>query len=94
MPFTLADLPYAYDALQPPTGRQAEATPQRAPTRVSAPVPAPRQEAAPPVAVDRYQSGNTTYLMFSDGSVEVRSPAGAQRFASLAELKAQVGERA
>jgi hypothetical protein len=46
------------------------------------------------VEVDRYESGETTYVMFSDGAVEVRTAAGAQRYASLAELRARAGEGA
>jgi hypothetical protein len=49
-------------------------------------------EQAPPldaVEVDRYQAGDVTYVMFSDGAVEVRGPVGSpQRYASLAELRA------
>ena len=39
--------------------------------------------------VDRYELGDITYVMFSDGAVEVRTAQGTQRFASLAELRAQ-----
>jgi len=41
------------------------------------------------IEVDRYVSGDTTYVMFSDGSVELRDPQGARRYASLAELRAR-----
>ncbi len=56
--------------------------------------PAPAPEAAPnrapePLEVDRYSSGDTTYVMFSDGSVEVRDAAGARRYRSLADLRAE-----
>jgi hypothetical protein len=45
-----------------------------------------------PVEVDRHQSGELTYVIFSDGAVEVRSPGGStQRYASLAELRAHAG---
>lgn len=44
-----------------------------------------------PVEVDRYVSGGTLYVMYSDGSVELRGAGGARRFASVADLKAQVG---
>jgi hypothetical protein len=46
------------------------------------------------VEVDRYVSGETTYVMFSDGSLELRTAAGARRYASLAELRARAGEGA
>ena len=63
----------------------------------------PEQEAEAPAAdtasgaepreVDRYESGDITYVMFSDGAVEVRTSNGAQRFASLAELRAQAAQQ-
>ncbi len=61
---------------------------------------APAANAAEPeaepdlVEVDRYELGETTYVMFSDGAVEVRTAAGARRYASLAELRARAGEGA
>ncbi len=48
---------------------------------------------AEPREVDRYESGGITYVMFSDGAVEVRTLNGAQRFASLAELRAQAAQQ-
>lgn len=44
-----------------------------------------------PVEVDRYVSGGAVYVMYSDGSVELRGAGGSRRFASVSELKAQVG---
>jgi hypothetical protein len=44
-----------------------------------------------PVEVDRYVAGGAVYVMFSDGSVELRGAGGARRFASVSELRAQVG---
>jgi hypothetical protein len=49
----------------------------------AAPPPGPDE----PRKVDTYRSGDLTYVMFSDGSVEVHAPTGAQRYASLAELR-------
>lgn len=46
-----------------------------------------------PSEVDRYTAGDATYIMMSDGSVEVRSAAGAQRYASLAALRADAESR-
>ena len=43
--------------------------------------------------VDRYSAGDTTYIMFSDGSVEVRKPTSSQRFPSLAALRAATGSK-
>ena len=48
---------------------------------------------AEPREVDRYEFGDITYVMFSDGAVEVRTSNGAQRFASLAELRAQAAQQ-
>ncbi len=79
---------------------------QQAPLAAAPPVPPakePEQEAEAPAAiepsgaepreVDRYESGEITYVMFSDGAVEVRTSNGAQRFASLAELRAQAAQQ-
>jgi hypothetical protein len=77
---------------------------QQAPLAVApAAPPATEPEAEAPAAdepsgvepreVDRYQSGEITYVMFSDGAVEVRSSVGSQRFASLAELRAQAAQQ-
>ena len=43
--------------------------------------------------VDRYSSGETTYIMFSDGSVEVRRPNDVQHYESLAALRAAAAMR-
>ena len=40
-----------------------------------------------PHEVDRYESGDIVYVMFSDGAVEVRGPDGVQRFPSLKALQ-------
>jgi hypothetical protein len=45
---------------------------------------------AEPAVIGRYTSGNTTYIMFADGSIEAETPTGILRFASLAELKSYV----
>jgi len=70
--------------------------------------PAPQPVAAAPAAaapkpdepaegnvyeVDRHEAGDITYVMFSDGAVEVRTAQGTQRFASLAELRAQAAQQ-
>lgn len=41
------------------------------------------------VEVDRYESGDTVYVMYSNGAVEVRGPQGTQRYTSLSELRAE-----
>jgi hypothetical protein len=45
---------------------------------------------AEPAVIGRYTSGNTTYIMFADGSIEAETPTGILRFASLADLKSYV----
>ncbi|QGM45314.1 hypothetical protein [Methylocystis heyeri] len=72
----------------PPRERAAQAS--------AAPPPAPKwqeQVRSEPAEVDRYESGDITYVMYSDGAVEVRTPNGAQRYASLAELRAEAAPR-
>jgi hypothetical protein len=46
--------------------------------------------AAEPAVIGRYTSGNTTYVMFADGSIEAETPTGVLHFASLADLKVYV----
>lgn len=79
--------------------RRTEPAPADAPTPT---LSSPRQDEAATalrhsekevVEVDSYVSGDTTYVMFSDGSVEVRNSSGAQSFSSLAELKARAAGR-
>jgi hypothetical protein len=45
---------------------------------------------AEPAVIGRYTSGNTTYVMFADGSIEAETPSGILHFASLADLKIYV----
>lgn len=52
-----------------------------------------RPAAEEPTEVDRYTAGDATYVMMSDGSVEVRGPEGAQRYPSLAALRAEAESR-
>ena len=53
----------------------------------------PAVSASAPKEVDRYASGDSTYIMMSDGSVEVHGPAGVQRYDSLAALKAEAAPK-
>jgi hypothetical protein len=82
------------------------AAPAAPPPQVVAPPPPPRPEAAPapeavnpflpreePKEVDRYTAGDATYVMLSDGSVEVRSAAGSHRYSSLAALREEAESR-
>ena len=51
------------------------------------PSPAATSPQASPV-IGRYESDDTFYVMYADGSIEAQSPAGIYRFSSMAELKA------
>ena len=65
--------------------RREEAQPPEPPAKPQAPPP---PESGGPREIERYQSGGLTYVMYSDGSVELRSDTGAQRFSSIEELRA------
>jgi hypothetical protein len=52
--------------------------------------PAGTAPVAEPAVIGRYTSGNTTYVMFADGSIEAETPSGILHFASLADLKVYV----
>ena len=58
--------------------------------RESAPEAASGSES---VEIDRYESGDVTYVMYSDGAVDVRTAEGVHRYASLAELRAQAAQQ-
>jgi hypothetical protein len=47
------------------------------------------EEAAPSV-IDHYESGGASYVMYSDGSVDVQTEYGVRRYASLAELRSNM----
>ena len=49
-----------------------------------------RRDLSTPIVIDRYESGDAAYTMFSDGSVEVRTAKGAQRYGSVSELRARM----
>lgn len=72
------------------------AAPRDAASPVSSPRSARQREAprepAPPVEVDRYVSGEATYVMYSDGSVDMQTYEGSRRYQSLAALRADVGD--
>jgi len=94
--------PLAEAKASPEPVHESIAEPKPAKPSSSAPLPPPaplrvgREEAPPsqppqaeePHEIERYQAGGLTYVMYSDGSVELRSEAGGQRFASLEELRA------
>ncbi len=77
-----------------PTSPRPNFTRAKATEEVSPAAPAnetPMRAAAEPTEVDRYTAGDRTYIMMSDGSVEVQSAGGSERYASLAELKERGG---
>lgn len=47
-------------------------------------------EAGAPTIIDRYESGGAAYVMYSDGSVEVRTELETRRYASVADLRADL----
>lgn len=61
-----------------PTDRSLESA--QAPP-APAPAPAPHE-------IDRYAAGDSTYVMMSDGSVEVHSPTDVRRYPTIAALRA------
>lgn len=71
-----------------PAADRPAAKPVGAPAKepVKAEATPPKEER--PVEVDRYTAGEAVYVMFSDGSVEVHGAGGAQRYPSLAALRA------
>ncbi|OAI31590.1 hypothetical protein A1351_04770 [Methylosinus sp. R-45379] len=81
---------------QPAPAPEMEPPPAMAPPTAMAPPPgfeayAPKRYVeAEPVEVDRYENGGALYVMFSDGSVEIRGEGRVRRFSSLSELRAQV----
>ncbi len=46
-----------------------------------------------PTVVGRYESGGATYVLFSDGTIEVETETGTHRFASMEELKAYIDQQ-
>ena len=87
-------LPQAPPAQQAPPTAAAPPAPLTKEPELEAEAPAADEASgAEPREVDRYEFGDTTYVMFSDGAVEVRTSNGAQRFASLAELRAQAAQQ-
>ncbi len=82
-------------------GRPAAASPTRGDTddRVPSLIPSPQPpvtgEAAPeaPTVVGRYESGGASYVLFSDGTIEVETEVGLHRFGSMEELKAYIDQQ-
>lgn len=68
-------------AMHPETDETAEEPPPLAPD-------APAEAAAAPEVIGRYEAEGTSYVMYSDGSIEAHSAEGVIRFNSMAELQA------
>ena len=95
----LSGLDEVYEPSGPRAGKQSSHDERREdvgqPNLEVAPPP-PAEEppssipAAEPAVIGRYTSGNTTYVMFADGSIEAETPTGVLHFASLADLKVYV----
>ncbi|HEY8137608.1 MAG TPA: hypothetical protein VIF61_07185 [Methylocystis sp.] len=90
---TLAQTPLAQQAPLAVAPAAPPAPSATEPERAAEAAAADEASGAEPREVDRYESGDITYVMFSDGAVEVRTSNGAQRFASLAELRAQAAQQ-
>ena len=84
----------------------ASLTRTEADDRVPSLIPSPRQSAAAdadagpaptsmeaPTVVGRYESGGASYVLYSDGTIEVETEAGTHRFASMEELKAYIDQQ-
>jgi hypothetical protein len=67
----------------------ADAATLLAPTLVSPPRPeqGPANGRALPKVIGRYAAGEASYVLFSDGSIEAETDAGALRFATLDDFK-------
>ncbi len=76
-------------ALPSPTASDAPFLPADAqvPAPVPEPPPAPPTMADAPTVVGRYDANGASYVLFSDGTIEVETEAGTHRFASMADLK-------
>ena len=79
----------------PPPVVEAPAAPADAPASTPArpPEPTPQNiglDKPQPTEIGRYASAGTTYVMYSDGSIEAENESGVLRFPSMAALKAYI----
>ena len=74
---------------EPPAPRPSPYALQPSPYAPQDPSPAPLAAEAPTV-VGRYESNGASYVLFSDGTIEVETESGTHRFASMADLKAHI----
>ena len=79
------DAPFVEHADEPTEAAHAE---HSAEPIAEAPATAPEAPPANLSVIGRYDSEGTSYVMYSDGSIEAQSEAGIYRFGSMAELKA------
>lgn len=95
----LGEIAQTLAATRSPANAPAAAEPSAAPP---GPVPLPpvvsmperdREADGERQIVGRHVSGDSTYVMFSDGTVEAHTPDGVLHFASLDELRAYADER-
>lgn len=71
--------------------RPASEKPAPRPSRPAAVEPPVIETPAAPTLVGRYESSGSSYVLFSDGTIEVESKTGKRRFGSMDELKAFMG---
>ncbi|RYB06271.1 hypothetical protein [Lichenibacterium ramalinae] len=76
--------------LPAPTARAATPAVPQPPLAVPEEAPPPPVLAEAPTVVGRYESNGASYVLFSDGTIEVETENGTHRFASMADLKAHI----
>lgn len=67
--------------------------PEPQPAHVEEPVAAAEPASSDPVVVGRYNAGSASYVMYSNGMIEVETEQGTHQFASMQELKAFIERR-
>ncbi len=72
----------------------------RVPSLIPSPRPSDAADTGPvstlaesPTVVGRYESGGASYVLFSDGTIEVETEMGTHRFGSMEELKAYIDQQ-
>ena len=79
----------AESAVEPSTSSpRTQAGVPQVPAPVEAPTVVGRYEA--PTVVGRYEANGASYVLFSDGTIEVETETGTHRFASMADLKEHI----
>lgn len=78
---------------EPSAEPSAEPPPVQRPPVYAPQEPDPMPAAAfaeAPTVVGRYESNGASYVLFSDGTIEVETESGTHRFSSMADLKAHI----